>query len=88
MDKFLWNIIKRKIFFSDWKVTFIHWHMNDMNFYRVRSGTSPDRKELKNSNQQYFKLKKYKETGEKQLDTGSFHTDNKFWRNTVLNIFS
>ena len=52
--------------------------MNDMNFYRVRSGTSPDRKEIKNLNQQYFKLKKYKETGEKQLDMGSFHTDNKF----------
>ena len=29
-------------------------------YYRVRSGTSPDRKELKTSNQQYFKLKNIK----------------------------
>ena len=33
---------------------------NEINFYRVRSATSPDRKELKTSNQQYFKLKNIK----------------------------
>ena len=37
------------------------WHLgNEINFYRVRSGTWPDWKELKTSNQQYFKLKNIK----------------------------